>query len=179
MAYFAELDSDNNILNVLIVSDEDVIANGGHQSEQASTWVKNTFGKTNPSNNWIEGSNDSSFRGHMPSVGGSYLASENVIRLPKYFPSWVWNTAAVDWQSPLGAKPAENIWPTDTAYVFWSEHQGTWVAHVEIQKEDITVNDQGVVTAVTTPEIYQLRNWDNLAGAFDSTGTEVTKQYDL
>ena len=53
------------------------------------------------------------------------------------------------------------------------------VAHVEIQKEDITVNDQGVVTAVTNPEIYQLRNWDNSTSAFDSTGTEVTKQYDL
>ena len=49
MAYFAELDSDNNILNVLVVSDSDVIANGGHQSEQAATWVKNTFGKANPS----------------------------------------------------------------------------------------------------------------------------------
>tara|TARA_R110002124_G_C8922858_1_gene511353 strand:- start:587 stop:1129 length:543 start_codon:yes stop_codon:yes gene_type:complete len=179
MALFAELNSENIIQRVIVVANSDVIERGGHESEQAATWVKNTFGKDNPSNNWIQGSEDGSFRGHFPTVGGTYLASEDVFRLNKYYPSWVWNTAIVDWESPIGAKPEEALWPQGVlpSYVFWSEIDSTWVVHVVMQAEDITLVD-GVITEIIAPEIYQLRLWDNDSNTFNATGTEITRTYD-
>ena len=179
MALFAELNSENIIQRVIVIGESDVISQGGHESDEAALWVKKKFGKENPDNNWVEGSDDGSFRGHNPSVGGSYLASEDVFRLKRYYPSWVWNTEAVDWQSPLGTKPTEDVWPTGVAptYVFWSEIEGTWVAHVIKQAENLTIVDN-VITEVIAPEIYQLRLWDNNTAAFNATGTEVTRTYD-
>ena len=72
MALFAELDSNNIIVNVIVVSDHDVSENGGDRSEQAALYVKNKFGK-NPSNNFIQGFEDFTTRGHPPVVGGDYL----------------------------------------------------------------------------------------------------------
>ena len=176
MALFAELDSNNIIVNVIVVSDHDVSENGGDRSEQAALYVKNKFGK-NTSNNFIQGFEDFTTRGHPPVVGGDYLPDEDVVRLRKYFPSWVWNSEIIDWQSPIGAKPTEDQWPENTAYVFWSEHKQTWVAHVIVQEEDIVIED-GHVTAVNTPGIYEIRDWDNSVGDFNATGTQVTMQYD-
>jgi len=178
MSLFAMLDENNIVENVIVVADHDVIANGGHQSETAAQWVANKFGKNHPGKTWVEGSEDGSFRNHVPSKGGTYLPEENVFRNVKYYPSWVWNSSIADWESPIGAKPTENKWPAETGWVFWSEPKGTWVAHVITQQEDITIVD-GHITAVNTPGIYELRDWDNTAQAFNATGTSVTRHYDF
>jgi hypothetical protein len=39
MAHFAELNSSNEILRVIVISNEDVDANGGDESTQAETFV--------------------------------------------------------------------------------------------------------------------------------------------
>ena len=45
MAHFAEINSnDNKVLRVIVVNNEDVNANGGDQSTQAETFVKNLIG---------------------------------------------------------------------------------------------------------------------------------------
>jgi hypothetical protein len=39
MAHFAELNSSNEVLRVIVISNEDVDANGGDESTQAETFV--------------------------------------------------------------------------------------------------------------------------------------------
>jgi len=41
MAHFAELNSDNEVIRVVVISNDDVIANGGDYSSQAETFVSN------------------------------------------------------------------------------------------------------------------------------------------
>ena len=41
MAHFAELDSNNVVLRVIVISNDDVAANGGEKSTQAEEIVKN------------------------------------------------------------------------------------------------------------------------------------------
>ena len=40
MAHFAELDSNNKVLRVVVISNDDVASNGGDKSTQAETFVK-------------------------------------------------------------------------------------------------------------------------------------------
>ena len=45
MAYFAEIDSSNDkVLRVISISDDDCTANGGEDSAEMETWVKNNTG---------------------------------------------------------------------------------------------------------------------------------------
>ena len=39
MAHFAELDQNNKVLQVVVISNEDVDANGGDESAEAETFV--------------------------------------------------------------------------------------------------------------------------------------------
>ena len=49
MAHFAEIrSSDNEVLRVVVISDEDVAANGGELSTQAETFVKNLLNRRKP-----------------------------------------------------------------------------------------------------------------------------------
>ena len=41
MAHFAELDSNNIVIQVVVISNDDVDANGGDYSSQAETFVAN------------------------------------------------------------------------------------------------------------------------------------------
>jgi hypothetical protein len=43
MAHFAELNSSNEVLQVIVISNEDVDANGGDESTQAETFVASSF----------------------------------------------------------------------------------------------------------------------------------------
>lgn len=178
MALFARLDENNLIENVIVVADHDVEANGGHKSETAAQWVANKFGKNYPNKIWVEGSEDGSFRNHIPTKGGTYDPVEDRFRNVKYFPSWVWNSSTADWESPIGKKPTEDQWPEKAAWVFWSEPKATWIAHVVTQQQDITIVD-GHITAVNTPEIYELREWNNDIKDFNPTGISITRQYDF
>jgi hypothetical protein len=48
MAHFAELNSSNEVLRVIVISNEDVDANGGDESTQAETFVATIV----PYNRW-------------------------------------------------------------------------------------------------------------------------------
>jgi hypothetical protein len=49
MAHFAELNSSNEVLRVIVISNEDVDANGGDESTQAETFVATIV----PYNRWM------------------------------------------------------------------------------------------------------------------------------
>ena len=70
MAHFAELDSNNKVLRVVVISNDDVDANGGDQSTGAETFVQNLLGNTSaeesPTSNagvsWKQCSYNNNFR---------------------------------------------------------------------------------------------------------------------
>ena len=64
MAHFAEVrKSDNKILRVIVISNEDVAANGGDLSTQAEDFVKNLIEPiTNEETFWKQTSYNNNFR---------------------------------------------------------------------------------------------------------------------
>ena len=76
MAHFAEIKSDDNeILRVVVMSNDDIDSNGGELSTQAETWVANNmdpdelikeqYGGTYPNTYWKQTSYNNNFRGRF------------------------------------------------------------------------------------------------------------------
>ena len=62
MAHFAELNSSNEVLQVIVISNDDVDANGGDESAQAETFVA-TIVPYNPTGvAWKQTSYNNNFR---------------------------------------------------------------------------------------------------------------------
>lgn len=126
MAHFAEIrSSDNKILRVIVISNDDVNANGGDQSTQAETFVKNLIG-TGDDTYWKQCSYNGKFRKNHASRDGYYKPTEDVFHdaQPSQYPSWVLNTTTYKWEPPL-AYPGDDTRPNngsaDEWNCFWDE----------------------------------------------------------
>lgn len=70
MAHFAELDSNNTVLRVLVVSNDDILdASGVEQEALGIAYLKNLFGEDS---RWVQTSYSASFRGCYAGPGMSY-----------------------------------------------------------------------------------------------------------
>ena len=88
MTQFAKLDENNNVIDIFVVDQADVDANGGDQSVEAENWVKQNLLK-DASASIKQFSNDESFRvnGAEPN-GGYYDSTNDVFITVKPFISW-------------------------------------------------------------------------------------------
>jgi len=75
MAHFAELDKDNKVLRVIVISnDETHDANGVEQEELGIAFCKKLFGDDT---RWIQTSFNNSIRGTFAGIGDTYDAKLN------------------------------------------------------------------------------------------------------
>ena len=106
MAHFAQLDDNNIVLNVIVVSNE-YEANG----EQ---YCADTFG-----GRWIQTSYNHNIRKQFAGIGYTYNADADVFVAPQPFPSWSLDENH-DWQPPTPM-------PTDGKHYRWDEDDQEWV----------------------------------------------------
>ena len=78
MAYFAELDSDNKVLEVLVFSNEDVDAHGGDLSPEAEQWVQDTTPHTTGGVSWKQTSYNGNFRKQYAGISMIYNSTLNM-----------------------------------------------------------------------------------------------------
>jgi hypothetical protein len=81
MINFAELDENNNVINVIVATNASI------------TQIQGTFIKCSDVDGEV-------------SIGGHYNKDNNKFVQPKPFPSWTLNEN-LDWESPLGDKPVK------------------------------------------------------------------------
>ena len=105
MAHFAEIDSTNTVLRVIVVADE-YEANG-------SEWCNNLLGGT-----WVQTSYNNNIRKQYAGIGFTYDADADVFVAPQPFPSWSLDSNH-DWQAPT-PKP-EGDWMWDESELAWVE----------------------------------------------------------
>lgn len=104
MAHFAEIDSSNTVLRVIVVAEEHE-ANG-------SEWCHDLLGGT-----WVQTSYNHNIRKQYAGVNFTYDADADVFIAPQPYPSWTLDTNH-DWQPPT-PKPAGDWW--------WNESEQSWV----------------------------------------------------
>lgn len=120
MAHFAELDSNNIVLRVVVISNYDVVDENENEVEQIGIdFCKQMFG----GDNWKQTSYNHNFRERYAMVGGYYDEQKNVFIDKKPFDSWVLNDQNV-WEAPV-PYPDDTDFPD--AYV-WDESTTSWVS---------------------------------------------------
>ncbi len=99
MAYFAELNSDNIVLRVVVIDNNDVNANGGDQSEQAAEYVKKIVPLIGGVK-WIQTSFNSNFRRCFAGKGYRYSPEKDIFIANQPYPSWILDSNDI-WQPPV------------------------------------------------------------------------------
>jgi hypothetical protein len=116
MAHFAELDSNNVVLRVVVVDNKDTSDAAGVEKEHiGAAFCERLFGGT-----WKQTSYNGTIRKHYAGIGYTYSAVRDAFISPQPYPSWALDDDA-NWQPPVPM-------PTDGERYSWNESTQTWDA---------------------------------------------------
>ena len=118
MAHFAELNSSNEVLRVIVVSNDDVDANGGDQHANAETFVTTIVPHSTGGVAWKQCSYNNNFRKQYAGKGYTYNSSKDIFIADKPYPSWALDSND-DWQAPTDK-------PDDGKLYYWNETDREW-----------------------------------------------------
>jgi hypothetical protein len=125
MAHFAEIDSNNIVLRVVVIDNNDVNASGGDQSVGAEEKVKSIVPFTS-GNRWVQTSYNNNFRKQYAGIGYTFDSVKNKFIAPQPFASWSLD-ANDDWQAPV-AYPTVTTYGDNTPYfISWDEAGQRWI----------------------------------------------------
>ena len=114
MAHFAQLDGDNIVTQVIVVSNDDTSDSSGVETESIGVaFCQKLLGA---STNWKQTSYNANMRGNYAGIGYTYMSnvatlgvgSTDIFISPQPYPSWTLSTTAAQWAPPStpGAAPA-------------------------------------------------------------------------
>ena len=125
MAHFAELNSSNEVLRVVVISNEDVDANGGDLSTDAETFVASIVPHSADGTAWKQTSYHSNFRKLYCGPGDIYDSSKDKFITPQPFSSWSLDSND-DWQPPVTFPNTVDIGGL-RANATWDEDNLRWI----------------------------------------------------
>jgi hypothetical protein len=140
MAHFAELNSSNEVLQVIVISNEDVDANGGDESTQAETFVATIVPYGTGGVAWKQTSYNNNFRKQYAGIGYTYDASKDKFILPQPYPSWSLDSND-DWEAPVPVPTVTEIGglPVITS---WDEPNLQWLGQtVDFSVDPYTITN--------------------------------------
>ena len=115
MAHFAELDENNIVKRVIVVSNNAILDNNGQESEaKGAAFCQSLFG-----GRWVQTSYNGKFRKRFAGIGGRYDSANDIFIAPKPYPSWVFNQSKLDWEPPVPC-------PNDGTHYVWQESTVSW-----------------------------------------------------
>ena len=103
MAHFAQLDENNVVTQVIVVSNKDITDPHTGQEDEI---LGIAFCKKLLGGNWKQTSYNNSMRVRYAGIGYSYNAVLDAFIPLQPFPSWTLDNETADWVSPLGSAPA-------------------------------------------------------------------------
>ncbi len=119
MAHYAQLDSDNIVVQVFVGRDEDDLADGVTDWEEYYAPKGFTVKRTSYNTQAGEHLNGKEpFRGNYAGIGFTYDEDRDAFIPPKPFESWVINNYTCLWEAP-------EPYPTEGDWV-WDEEAGNW-----------------------------------------------------
>ena len=125
MAHFAELNSSNEVIQVIVISNEDVDANGGDYSSEAETFVSNLIPYSEHGVAWKQTSYNGNRRKQYAGIGLTYNAAKDKFILPQPHPSWSLDSDD-DWQAPV-TYPNVNEVSSNPVQILWDEDNQKWL----------------------------------------------------
>lgn len=127
MSHFAKLDSDNYVIDLFFVKDEDFKKNIEDEETEGIKYLRSLFGQdtrwARTSYNTLMGTHrlgGTPFRGKYAEVGDLYNESKQLFIPPKPYPSWIFDETTCCWFAPV-PKPDNGRW------YLWEEENKRWV----------------------------------------------------
>jgi hypothetical protein len=129
MAHFAELNSNNEVIRVLVFSNEDINNHGGDLSIEAEQWVESSTPHIEDGVYWKQTSYNGNFRKQYAGIGDIFNSDLNmfIVKQPDG-PGWTLDSNG-NWQPG-------NTYPTITTYevdgkqfsidITWNEDSLSW-----------------------------------------------------
>lgn len=161
MAHFAQLDENNDVVQVVVLNNSIITDGDGVEQESLGvTHLQNIYGEdttwkmtsynTRHNKHWttlFETESDDqtkAFRGNFASVGGSYDAVNDIFITPRpkdYYNnvanSWTWNTTDAKWESPI-AIPSDDGVSAKYGWVeadYQADNTAGWLKLAELDSE--------------------------------------------
>lgn len=135
MAYFAKLNSENKVIEVIRVNNEVITDSNGVEQEslgvnflnsifndQTVTWKKTSYNTKNGkyyNQDGTEGDQSKAFRVNYAIINGTYNPSKDAFIGIQHFPSWILNENTCNYEAPIP-------YPNDGNEHFWNESLQTW-----------------------------------------------------
>jgi hypothetical protein len=118
MAYFAKLDTDNNVVQVISVNNNELLQDGVESEAKGIQFLVELFGENA---NWKQTSYNNRIRKNYAGIGYTYDATRDAFIPPQPFPSWTLNETTCLWDAPT-------LMPTEGQRYNWDEPTTSWVA---------------------------------------------------
>ena len=121
MAHFAQLDDNNVVTQVIVVSNNELLdASGVEREEMGIGFCQRLFG-----GNWKQTSYNHNFRKRYAGIGYTYNADLDAFVPPKPFASWVLDTEEANWKAPVDL-PADSGQGDPPKRYAWNEDTTSW-----------------------------------------------------
>jgi hypothetical protein len=121
MAHFAQLDENNVVTQVIVVSNNELLDAGGQEREEMGIgFCQRLFG-----GNWKQTSYNHNFRKRYAGIGYTYNAELDAFVPPKPHASWVLNTEEATWEAPV-AMPSDAGQGDPPKVYTWDEETVSW-----------------------------------------------------
>ena len=119
MAHFAEIDSNNIVLRVVVIGNEDCQDSDGNESEAVGiAFCQGLFGSDT---NWLQTSYNSNIRKEYAGVGFKYDADKDAFIPPQPYSSWTFNETMWQWEAPVEYPDSTYIQEYN-----WNEDTQSW-----------------------------------------------------
>jgi len=139
MAHFAELDINNKVLQVVVISNEDVDANGGDQSVEAETFVATIVPFVPFGGAWKQTSYNNNFRKQYAGIGYSYNSSLDMFISPQPYPSWSLDSNG-NWKAPVTVPNVTEI-SSNSLQITWDEDNQKWLGKTYTGDDNETITN--------------------------------------
>jgi hypothetical protein len=116
MAHFAQLDQNNQVTQVIVLSNATIGDEYPASEPVGQSFIADTLKLDGV---WKQTSYNGNFRKQYAGIGYTYNLDANVFIAPQPYPSWSLDEN-FDWQPPV-PRPEEGFWTWDEELQAWSE----------------------------------------------------------
>ena len=151
MAHFAELNNSNEVLRVVVISNDDVEANGGELSSEAETFVASIVPHSEDGTAWKQTSYNNNFRKQYAGIGDTFDSSKDKFIKPKPYPSWSLDSND-DWEAPVTYPTITEI-DSKPVLISWDEDNQKWLGATYTGAPIVTTNYEWDATNLQWNEV--------------------------
>jgi hypothetical protein len=158
MANFARLDENNVVLDVVVVSNDDIMDENGNEVEELG--IKFLQGLCGKDTIWKQTSYNKNLRKNYAFIGGTYDQTLDAFIPPKPYDSWIFNEQTCYWMAPLSEPQLTSEQITADNYYIWDEElynstkkQNGWVLKYPQENEKETIQPQSPEAKIPPPII--------------------------